>query len=59
MKRKLEKIQKLNFKFAFRFGKILKIINSRCGRRRFFAFLKHLEWGGPSRNAPIMSGIKF
>ena len=35
------------------------------GRKRalrpppFFAFLKHLEWGGPSRNGPIMSGIKF
>ena len=25
----------------------------------FFAFSRHLEWGGPPRNAPIMSGIKF
>ena len=35
---KLKKIQKLNFKLAFRFGKILKIINARCGRRRFLRF---------------------
>ena len=25
----------------------------------FFAILKHLEWGGPSRDGPTVSGIKF
>ena len=25
----------------------------------FFAFSRHLEWGEPSRNGPIVSGIKF
>jgi len=25
----------------------------------FFAISRHLEWAGPSKNAPIMSGIKF
>ena len=44
MKRKLEKIQKWNFKLAFRFGKILKIINARCGRRRFLRFWS--TWSG-------------
>ena len=29
------------------------------GGEFFFAFSRHLEWGGPSRNGPIMSGIKF
>ena len=33
--------------------------NQRCGRHRFFAFSRHLEWGGPSRKVSIMSGIKF
>ena len=44
MKKKGEKVQKWNFKLAFRFGKILKIINARCGRRRFLRFWS--TWSG-------------
>ena len=35
---KTQKNQKINFKLAFRFGKIPKIINARCGRQRFLRF---------------------
>ena len=44
MKKIVEKVQKLNFKLAFRFGKIWKIINARCGRRRFLRFWS--TWSG-------------
>ena len=29
------------------------------GGEFFLRFSRHLEWGGPSRNGPIVSGIKF
>ena len=38
MKKKVEKVQKWNFKLAFRLGKIWKIITARYGRHRFLRF---------------------
>ena len=37
-KKKVEKVQKWNFKLAFRFGEIWKIINARHGRHLFCVF---------------------
>ena len=48
MKRRLEKIQKLNFKLAFRFGKIPKIINA----ANVFCVLKALGVGWAIQKCP-------